>query len=419
MTKRLNITVTLLLTNFGLLLVIAYLYKQRHPAPPDDPVAAGRAGVSTPRALPVPPVRIVKTNINAFRWAQLESDDYRAYIEHLRAIGCPESTIRDLILADIDRLFAPHLRALNPHARELAYWQVEGKEFESAAQHLERQRLQRDLDFAKRQVLQDLLGIDAVAERTKALGTEDTFGRRLGFLPEDKRNQVRMVIEQFTDEELALRRKTWEDGENLTDDDTARLKQLQEQREAAIAKLLTPAELEQYALAQSPLAYRVRDSLFGMNPNEQEYLALFGLQKSFEAKWPQGAPPPLDLERRAEWEQARAELEAGVRDKLGETRYAEYVRAQDPDFRELAVVSARFQLAGEAAGQVYEYKQAVLEELGRLDANNTLTPEQRQAARRAMSIETERAVQGVLGEKPYRAYLRSGQGAWIQGATAP
>src|SRR6185436_17865409 len=44
------------------------------------------------------PVTVV-TNIlaatNDFRWAQLESEDYREYITRLRAIGCPEQTIRD------------------------------------------------------------------------------------------------------------------------------------------------------------------------------------------------------------------------------------------------------------------------------------------------------------------------------------
>ncbi len=37
-----------------------------------------------------------------FRWSQLESTDYRAYVDNLRGIGCPEQTIRDIISADLD-----------------------------------------------------------------------------------------------------------------------------------------------------------------------------------------------------------------------------------------------------------------------------------------------------------------------------
>jgi hypothetical protein len=41
-----------------------------------------------------------------FRWSQLESTDYRQYINNLRAIGCPRQTIRDIITADVHSLYA-------------------------------------------------------------------------------------------------------------------------------------------------------------------------------------------------------------------------------------------------------------------------------------------------------------------------
>ena len=100
-------------------------------------------------------------------------------------------------------------------------------------------------------------------------------------------------------------------------------------------------------------------------------------------------------------------------------KHACYGSDEEEEIRDAREVARKLDIPYHVFNCSAEYKQAVLEELGRLDANNTLTPEQRQAARRAMSAETERAVQGVLGEKAYRAYLRSGQGAWIQGAPAP
>ncbi len=47
-----------------------------------------------------------------FQWGQLESSDYRTYIANLRAIGCPEQTIRDIITADVDTLYASRRRQL-------------------------------------------------------------------------------------------------------------------------------------------------------------------------------------------------------------------------------------------------------------------------------------------------------------------
>ena len=39
-------------------------------------------------------------------WRQLEAPDYPTYIANLRAINCPEQTVRDIITADVASLFA-------------------------------------------------------------------------------------------------------------------------------------------------------------------------------------------------------------------------------------------------------------------------------------------------------------------------
>jgi len=55
-----------------------------------------------PRMEPVP-----------FRWSQLESkNDYRIYVRNLRAAGCPESTIEDIVRGNAARAFAWKRRQL-------------------------------------------------------------------------------------------------------------------------------------------------------------------------------------------------------------------------------------------------------------------------------------------------------------------
>src|ERR1035437_2596987 len=41
-----------------------------------------------------------------FTWQQIESADYPTYIANLREVGCPDQTIRDIIIADVNQLFA-------------------------------------------------------------------------------------------------------------------------------------------------------------------------------------------------------------------------------------------------------------------------------------------------------------------------
>src|SRR5262245_60208829 len=41
-----------------------------------------------------------------FTWREIESDDYPTYVANLRDISCPEQTIRDIIIADVNGLYA-------------------------------------------------------------------------------------------------------------------------------------------------------------------------------------------------------------------------------------------------------------------------------------------------------------------------
>src|SRR5687768_14802158 len=73
-----------------------------------------------------PPVVVVRTN--AFNWEQLESEDYRTYIERLRSIGCPEQTIRDIVIADLEKLMAPRVQQINGAKEPPKYWKPDRKE---------------------------------------------------------------------------------------------------------------------------------------------------------------------------------------------------------------------------------------------------------------------------------------------------
>src|SRR6185295_5992798 len=53
---------------------------------------------------------LVKTNVvvrrQFFSWREVESSDYPTFIANLRDIGCPVQTIRDIIVADVNQLYA-------------------------------------------------------------------------------------------------------------------------------------------------------------------------------------------------------------------------------------------------------------------------------------------------------------------------
>ena len=56
-----------------------------------------------------------------FDWVQSESTDYPTYVRNLRAIHCPEQTLRDIITADVDcNFYAARRGSFNPRSNRLA-----------------------------------------------------------------------------------------------------------------------------------------------------------------------------------------------------------------------------------------------------------------------------------------------------------
>lgn len=84
-------------------------------APSHKPVAALPAA-ETPAPVPTPsplpsPVAAVPTPV-PFQWSQLESTDYATYIANLRAVGCPEQTLHDIIAGDLASVYAQKRQSL-------------------------------------------------------------------------------------------------------------------------------------------------------------------------------------------------------------------------------------------------------------------------------------------------------------------
>ena len=329
---------------------------------------------------------------NDFRWSQVESEDYRTYITRLRSIGCPEQTIRDIIIADVDKLLAPRIQSASLQPRDLNYWEpIEHQLWDNAAQREAFQK-QRAVDFEKREVIRELLGIDLVGERLKNEGHDDYYGARLQFLPEEKRARMRLVLDQFSDQERALMEQQIEaDDANAA----AELHKVQQEKQVALAQLLTPKEKEQYDLWFSRTASATRESVYGFNASEEEFLKLYNLRRNFEERGVALDSPEGQQQFNTQLQQA-----------LGPDRYAQYLRAQDPQYRSLLATTTRFGLQQKVADDLHEFTQVAQEQRFQVAADPNLTPVQKTAAQGAITDETERAFKEALGEKAFRFFSK-------------
>ena len=108
------------------------------PAFPSPQPVEAQAELPSAASSPQPPA--------PFSWNQVESPDYSTYIANLRAVACPEPTIRDIITADVANLYRRQRSSEQALARS-------GKTSASVLQ----QRLHQ-LDIQEAQVLVNLLG---------------------------------------------------------------------------------------------------------------------------------------------------------------------------------------------------------------------------------------------------------------------
>jgi hypothetical protein len=346
------------------------------------------------------------TATNAFHWGELEVSDYREYIRRLRAIGCPEQTIRDLIIADIDKLYSTKLRSLIPLKPEVNFWESEDSELANNHDQRSLQRQQREVEREKAAILRELLGVDLALERQRGKGQVDKLERRLGFLPEERRSELRQLIEKWEDQEHSIREQAWDTGAPLTPEDRARLRALRAEKDASLNQILTPEERERYDLWMSSTAESLRHDFYGLGASEEEFRSIYQLRKAVDEAWPLDEIDPSDEATLEAWGKALLQLEEGIKETLGEERFSMYQRGQDQRFHELNATASRFNLPREKAAEGYEYLRLAQQEKNRILESGNFPPDQQAEVLRRIDIETERALREVLGEGPYFYFSR-------------
>lgn len=102
--------------------LICLLANQHRPLKESSLSPAAPSAVLPQRAAMVLPV-VQQQESKPFQWSQLESaSDYRIYIRNLRSIGCPEQTLRDIVIGNVDRAFSAERMQLNLDINESGPW---------------------------------------------------------------------------------------------------------------------------------------------------------------------------------------------------------------------------------------------------------------------------------------------------------
>lgn len=371
-----TLAVVSLTLNVALIFWVAEL---RSPRSAGAAGAAAPAPAASPSHLPAAPG--TASNQTGFHWRELESADYLAYIANLHRIGCPEQTLRDIILADVNKLFAPRYAALAGSAPELAWW---GKFDKKRPVRPELATQLRALNDEKKALLQRLLGnltgteLAWLETGAASVREQNTFA----FLPESKQSAVQDLMNRYQ----ALRERGETEWAGLTTDEReVKEKELRDARARELAVLLTPEELREFDLRHSRAAEMLREQ-FGMaNLTEAEFRQLYTLRTGFEQSVPE--PKPEDWRR----------LESDLAAALGPDRFADVQRQNDAMWGALQSIAGDRGLTPSAMEQAYaieqEYSGKMVEAVGRMFAD----PQQDPQPLRIIAAEMEARLAATLG----------------------
>lgn len=356
--------------------------KQKQEAPPE---------IAAPQSESDTVIRPGETKVmlpapgRAFHWNQIETSDFQQYMANLRGIGCPEETIRDLVIAEVNKLYAPKFAALMAQAHHYDYWKPASKKSRDAlAAQLEALRIE------KRELLKTLLGIDSDPGEQWANLTVDSLLEqgRFAFLSAEKQKLVREILARY------------EAGDQIDP------RVMREKRRQELAQILAPEELYQFDLRDSNAAESVRSRFGQADLSEAEYKKLFDLRKAYEDQV--GAVADFsDPEKARARSEARKLLDQAYRDALGEERMKEITRQQDPGWRSLTQVGQQFNIDQQTLDRAHSFQQIAGDQMSKLLSDPNLPREERRTAMELINVELQRNMAAVLGDAAYQEFRRT------------
>jgi len=356
-------------------------------------------------------------------WRDLQAAELKEFAGKLRAVNCPEETVKDLVLADLNRRFSQQQHALWSDQQNQDYWKPyrRNRDPEEQKKNRERSKQMQAMQKEKTALIVEIFGVDVEKQRMKEEGFDtESIGWNpngdLAFLPEAKREAVKKYLDDFQEKMQDFYASTmggW-DAEAR-----AKQKKLEQEKLAGLAQWLTPQELREYKLRNSQTASQISSDLHGVDLTRAQYEALFDLREKYGESIYNYGDANNDEAARKRIEQNKKDMQAEIAAVLGTDKSAELERAQDYQYQQLASLARHNDLPAETAPKIYDFKQAAEKAAEAVKTSQDLSPEERQAALAQIRAETETAVKKMLGEKLFIRYQRNG-GWWLNNiASAP
>lgn len=294
-----------------------------------------------------------------WHWSMIESEDYRKYVANLRSIRCPEQTLRDIVIADVNKLYAPREAPFKEVTAGGQPWETTStrsrtSDTKALKEAYERRRKLREIELEKAAIIKELTGYTLPLTPLRGWSSQayDRHELALNGVPPEKRERVRELLEQHWIFGDSMAEKY---GSKRTPEYYAEYKRLQEQRRESMLTVLSADELEDFEMRASRTATRLGTQLQGLHLTEEEFKAIYRAHAEIEE--PYGGTIPLsEFQGMQPEEMTRRQAEAAetLKTTLGEDRYATYEKGQDGNWQLLGKLKNRFELSDEVIEKAFD-----------------------------------------------------------------
>ncbi|HXQ82029.1 MAG TPA: hypothetical protein VN775_11990 [Opitutaceae bacterium] len=356
--------------------------------------SAGGAGA--PAAAPAPTPVSANGTEGPRTWSAIRSGDLKAQAGRLRAAGFPPNIVRAILREQLNERFAPRRRELAAQLGARPYWTSRFDSWDSKTM-----AGMNAINKEQANMLKDLMG--AETEPGDPFGDADRLNRS-GSLGPEKYARVQAILSDYN--ELKGEIYSAAQGGPMLPEDQEKLAYLEKEQQADIAASLTPDELFEYQIRNSPTAGMLRYSLHAFNPTEDEFRAIFRVQQAFDQQY--GSMGPLSPDQQRERQAHKADVAAQVQDILGPDRFAEYKRDTDPAYQAVSRLVERLDLPPAAAQQVVALQDDISKRADAIRKDQSLAAADRSSQLAALADEATSKVASVLGDRGLAAYKQTG-----------
>lgn len=399
-----------ILLNFGLVLAVGYGWKTSQTKPVASTSSTSVEEQSESENVKSSAKRAAKKTVSEtamakpnFHWRDVESADYKTYIENLRRIRCPETTIADIIMMDVNKHFRNRLAPLRQgHDTTFRFWENDyggnrNSPYAKAWQEAEKE---------KSKLLKELLGANYREEMAKASGWDmepkDPFFKNMS---KEDRERMGEIQEKFNDMRNEVYRRTR--GGMQDEEDTAELKKIEQDQLAELSQIFSPEELFEYQLRTSQTVQSMKwNDLQGFDATEEEFRAIAKVKLAREAAGDFQTPNHTELANEAQ------KQDQELKKLLGEERYKEYKQNADWEYRNLKKLVEKNGGDKEIAQQIHGMKDDVRQATRKIRDNRSLSREERDQKLLELRATVDQTLTEALGERGFKAFKRNAY--WIR-----